>query len=88
MILSLQSASRCAAGDDPAHRHFFSMSKDATVDEAVREERWRVHSRVPVFGEDSDDVVGSQSERRLEELMFPAHFVPEIAPLDKVMLDF
>ncbi len=65
----------------------FSMSKDATVAEAVRE--------------DSDDVIGivrscemmaaaasGQAERRLEELMFPAHFVPEIAPLDKVMLEF
>lgn len=80
----------------------FSMSKDATAAEAVREEeRWRIHSRVPVCGEDSGDVVGivrsyevmaaaasGQSQRRLEELMLPAHFVPEIAPLDKVMLEF
>ncbi|WP_417913135.1 hemolysin family protein [Candidatus Electronema sp. TJ] len=79
----------------------FSMSKDLTVAEAVREEeRWRIHSRVPVCGDDSDDVVGivrsyevmaavsDQSQRRLEELMRPAHFVPEIAPLDKVMLEF
>ncbi|WP_420208296.1 hemolysin family protein [Candidatus Electronema sp. JC] len=79
----------------------FSMSKDATVADAMREERWSVHSRVPVCGEDSDDVVGivrsyavmaaaasGEAERRLEELMFPAHFVPEIAPLNKVMLEF
>lgn len=80
----------------------FSMSKDATVAEAVRqEEGWRIHSRVPICGESSRDVVGivrsyevmeaaatGGLQRRLEELMSPVHFVPEIAPLDKVMLEF
>jgi CBS domain containing-hemolysin-like protein len=81
----------------------FTMNKDSTIAEAVRqEERWRIHSRVPVVcGEDCTDVVGivhsyevmeaaasGGVQRRLEELMRPVHFVPEIAPLDKVMLEF
>ncbi|CAK8717698.1 MAG: Hemolysin [Candidatus Electronema aureum] len=80
----------------------FTMNGDTTVAEAVRlEERLRVHSRVPVCGTDSDDVIGivhsyevmealaiGNAQLRLAELMRPAHFVPEIAPLDKVMLEF
>jgi len=80
----------------------FTANKDETAAGTVRDkEGWRVHSRVPVCGEDSDDVVGivrsyevmaeaatGDGQRRLEELMSPAHFVPEIAPLDKVMLEF
>jgi CBS domain containing-hemolysin-like protein len=80
----------------------FSMSKETTVAEAVQqEEGWRIHSRVPICGESSSDVVGivrsyevmeaaatGGLQRKLEELMLPVHFVPEIAPLDKVMLEF
>ncbi len=80
----------------------FTMSKDATIAEAVLlEEKWRAHSRVPVYGTSSSDVVGivrsydvmqaaatGSYKRRLEEVMVPAHFVPEIAPLHKVMLEF
>lgn len=80
----------------------FTMSKDSTIADAVQlQEKWRSHSRVPVYGKDSSDVVGivrsyevmqaaaaGSYERTLEGLMIPAHFVPEIAPLDKVMLEF
>jgi CBS domain containing-hemolysin-like protein len=80
----------------------FTMSKDSTIAEAVKlQEKWRAHSRVPLYDKDSSDVVGivrsyevmqaaaaGSYERTLEELMIPAHFVPEIAPLDKVMLEF
>jgi CBS domain containing-hemolysin-like protein len=80
----------------------FSMSKDSTIAEAILlEEKWRAHSRVPVYGAGSTDVVGivrsydvmqaaaaGHYERKLEELMLAAHFVPEIAKLDKVMLEF
>lgn len=80
----------------------FTARKDTTVAEAAQQQDlWRIHSRVPVCGEDSGDVVGivrsyevmeaaatGGLQRRLEELMSPAHFVPEIAPLDKVMLEF
>lgn len=80
----------------------FTANKDETAAGTVQDkEGWRVHSRVPVCGEDSDDVVGivrsyevmaaaatGDGQRSLEELMAPAHFVPEIAPLDKVMLEF
>jgi CBS domain containing-hemolysin-like protein len=80
----------------------FTMSKDTTIAEAVKlEEKWRVHSRVPLYGTSSSDVVGivrsykvmqaaaaGKYDLKLEELMRPAHFVPEIALLDKVMLEF
>ncbi len=80
----------------------FTMSKDSTIADAVQlQEKWRAHSRVPVYDKDSSDVVGivrsyevmqaaaaGSYERTLEGLMIPAHFVPEIAPLDKVMLEF
>jgi len=80
----------------------FSMSKDTSIAEAVQQqESWRSHSRVPVCGNDSSDVLGivrsyevmeaaasGGLQRSLEELMMPVHFVPEIAPLDKVLLEF
>ena len=80
----------------------FTMSKDSTISEAILlENKWRAHSRVPVYGTGSTDVVGivrsyevmqaaaaGHYERKLEELMLAAHFVPEIAKLDKVMLEF
>jgi CBS domain containing-hemolysin-like protein len=80
----------------------FTLNKEMTVARAARlSGKWRVHSRVPVYGRDSNDVVGivlsyevmravteGGHERRLEEIMQPVHFVPEIAPLNKVMLEF
>jgi len=37
----------------------FSLSKDMTVGEAARlKNQWRIHSRVPIYNKDTDDVVG------------------------------
>jgi len=80
----------------------FSLNKEMIVGKAARlTEKWGIHSRVPIYGGDSNDVVGivfsydimraaaeGGHERRLEEFMRPVHFVPEIAPLNKVMLEF
>ncbi|XOF33812.1 MAG: hemolysin family protein [Candidatus Electrothrix sp. YB6] len=80
----------------------FTLDKEMKVTEAAHlTEQWSVHSRVPVYGRDSNDVVGivlsyevmqavagGRHECRLAEIMQPAHFVPEIAPLNKVMLEF
>ncbi len=80
----------------------FSLSRELSITEAVHfEEKWRIHSRVPIYGENSNDVVGIVRsyevmqaaakgcyEMTLGDLMYPAHFVPETAPLNKVMLEF
>ena len=80
----------------------FSLSKDMTVAEAARlKDKWRIHSRVPIYGKDTDDVVGivlsyevmmaaaeDKYDIKLEKIMQPVHFVPETAPLNKVFVDF
>ncbi|MCI5224097.1 MAG: DUF21 domain-containing protein [Candidatus Electrothrix sp. AR4] len=80
----------------------FTLNREMTVAKAaLLTEKWRIHSRVPIYGRDSNDVVGivlsyevmqaaaeGDHKRRLEEIMHSVHFVPEIAQLNKVMLDF
>ena len=80
----------------------FSLSKDMTVAEAAQlKEKWQIHSRVPIYGKDTDDVVGivlsyevmmaaaeDRHDLKLEKIMHPVHFVPETAPLNKVFIDF
>jgi CBS domain containing-hemolysin-like protein len=80
----------------------FTLSREMTVAQAaLLTPQWRIHSRVPVYGRDCNDVVGvvlsyevmeaaaaGKLDCRMEEIMHPVHFVPEIAPLNKVMLEF
>ena len=80
----------------------FSLSEHLTIAEALEmKEQWNRHSRVPVYDENQDDVVGivlsrsimlSLSEglkdQKLSDLMQPVHFVPEAAPLNKIMMEF
>jgi CBS domain containing-hemolysin-like protein len=80
----------------------FSLSKDMTVGEAAcLKNQWRIHSRVPIYDKDTDDVVGivlsyevmlaaadDKHDITLEKIMKPVHFVPETAPLNKVFIDF
>ncbi|WPD21231.1 MAG: CNNM domain-containing protein [Candidatus Electrothrix aestuarii] len=80
----------------------FILNKDISVAQAaLLTDKWRSHSRVPIYGSDINEVVGivlsyevmqavaeGKVECRLEEIMQPIHFVPEIAPLNKVMLEF
>jgi len=80
----------------------FSLSEHLTIAEALKmKEQWNRHSRVPVYDENQDDIVGivlsrsimlSLSEgledNKLSELMQPVHFVPEAAPLNKIMMEF
>ena len=64
-------------------------------------EQWNRHSRVPVYDENQDDVVGialsrnvllslseGSGDQKLSDLMQPVHFVPEAAPLNKIMVEF
>lgn len=80
----------------------FTASQALTIKEAARMEgKWRMHSRVPVYDGESDNVVGivlsqdvlmaaavGQNGLRLSQLMRPVHFVPETAPLDRIFIDF
>ena len=79
-----------------------TVPADLSIKEAARmEDRWRRHSRVPVYDSEPDNVVGlvlSQDvllaaaeqhfETTLSQLMRPVHFVPETAPADRIFLDF
>jgi CBS domain containing-hemolysin-like protein len=80
----------------------FSVSEHQTLAESLSmKDQWSRHSRVPVFDEDQDDVVGivlsrdmfrnlseGEDELKLSDIMQPVHFVPEAAPLNRVMMDY
>lgn len=80
----------------------FSASQSLTIKEAARMEgKWRMHSRVPVYEGEPDNVVGivlsqdvlmaaavGQDALKLAQIMRPVHFVPETAPLDRIFIDF
>ena len=80
----------------------FSVSEHLTIAEALHiKDQWNRHSRVPLYDENQDDVVGivlsrevllrsveGKDSQKLSELMQPVHFVPEGAPLNKIMMDF
>ncbi|WP_321283892.1 hemolysin family protein [uncultured Vibrio sp.] len=80
----------------------FSASQALTIKEAARMEgKWRMHSRVPVYEGEPDNVVGlvmsqdvlmaaavGQDDVKLAQIMRPVHFVPETAPLDRIFVDF
>jgi CBS domain containing-hemolysin-like protein len=80
----------------------FTASQSLTIKEASRMEgKWRMHSRVPVYDGEADNVVGivlsqdvlmaaavGQNNLKLSQIMRPVHFVPETAPLDRIFIDF
>ncbi|MDL1975146.1 MAG: hemolysin family protein [Deltaproteobacteria bacterium] len=79
----------------------FSLSEHLTVEEASEKAGMWAHSRVPVYSDDSEDIVGIIQRRqilstlasdkhklRLGRLMKSVHFCPESMPLDKLLVDF
>jgi len=80
----------------------FALNENLTVAEAIGyREKWDLHSRVPVYDENLDDIVGmvlrkdvliyaaeDKGQTKISTLMHQVHFVPESAPLNKVFLDF
>ena len=80
----------------------FTLNSDITVDTAMEmKENWHLHSRVPVYDKDPDDIVGivlrkdvllsaseDKGQRPLNSLMHPVHFVPEAARLTSTLLEF
>lgn len=73
-----------------------SISRSLQMKEAMN-----MHSRIPVYEKDKDDIVGivlrkdiliwaarGEGGKTLRELVKPAHFVPETCRLSGVMIDF
>lgn len=76
----------------------FSLPDSLTVEEAYKDPRIWHFSRIPVYGEDNEDLVGlverrtlgqcyadGKSDARLNEIMRPLHFVLESLPLDLLL---
>jgi CBS domain containing-hemolysin-like protein len=76
----------------------FSLSSDTTVDQARREDGFFVHSRIPVYFQNGEDIGGIVHRRdvlravaddkldvRLEALMKPVHFVLDKTKLDRLL---
>lgn len=79
----------------------FSMPADITVAEAYEKPDFWHYSRVPVYGEDNEDIVGIVMRRRvlqevaadregvrLAEIMQPVHYVLESQTLDTLLFQF
>ncbi len=80
----------------------FMLDKNLDIGEAAQFEKdWRMHSRVPVFDKEQDNIEGivlsrdvfmEAAENRydvlLTDIMRPVHFIPETAPLNIVFIDF
>jgi len=80
----------------------FSLDMDMTVKEAAAlKDNWKIHSRAPVYEGDTDNVVGivlsrdiympateKRQQIKLSQIMHPAHFVPETAPLNRILFEF
>lgn len=80
----------------------YLLSEHIDVKDAMtKKNEWGRHSRIPVYDIGPDDIVGvvlardillcaadGDDQRKLSALMQPVHFVPESAPLNRVLLDF
>lgn len=80
----------------------FTLDKNLSIKSARQlRDNWNLHSRVPVYSESPDDIIGivlrkdvllhaveGREQQQLKLITRPVHFVPETAPLNKVLLDF
>lgn len=80
----------------------FTLDSNMTIQEAAAlKDLWQIHSRAPVYSNDPDNVVGivlsrdvymaaaeNQGLLKLAQIMRKAHFVPETAALNRVLVDF
>ena len=80
----------------------FSLNEHMTVEEAMKvSAELSSHSRVPVYDNEPDNVTGiimrkdvllaaaeNKTKITLSRLMHPVHFVPETAPLNRILIDF
>lgn len=80
----------------------FSLDEHLTIEEAMElVVALSSHSRVPVYDTDTDAVTGivmrkdvllaaaeQKNKLKLSEIKQPVHFVPETAPLNRILIDF
>ncbi|MBQ9105838.1 MAG: HlyC/CorC family transporter [Mailhella sp.] len=79
----------------------FSLPEDTTVDEAYENPSFWHFSRIPVYADDNEDIVGyvlrrdlvrfrddDRGDVTLGKIMRPVHFVMESMTLDKVLTEF
>jgi CBS domain containing-hemolysin-like protein len=80
----------------------FALDEKISVGEAfLLKDKWNLHSRVPVYRDEPDDISGivlrkdvlssaadDMDSLELSALALPVNFVPETAPLSIVLLDF
>ena len=79
----------------------FSMEADLTIKEAHEKSRGMPHSRIPLYKEDNEDIVGQvmrrdvfnalcdgQGDKKLSEIMRPVHFVPMTVKGDQLLRQF
>lgn len=80
----------------------FSLNEHLTVEEAMKSViRLGSHSRLPVYDSEPDNVTGivlrkdvlqaaaeGRSDLALSHMINPVHFVPETAPLNRILMDF
>ena len=79
----------------------FSLPEDCTVEQAYAIPSFWNFSRIPVYAEDNEDIVGivlrrdvvlhrdaDDGEMKLGDIMQPVHFVLESLTLDKVLTEF
>ncbi len=79
----------------------FSLPEDTTVDEAYENPSFWHFSRIPVYADDNEDIVGyvlrrdlvryrdeERGDMPLGKIMRPIHFVMESMTLDKVLSEF
>ncbi|MGV1099008.1 hemolysin family protein [Thiovibrio sp. JS02] len=80
----------------------FMLNADLKVEDAMGEkEMLSMHSRIPVYQKNMDDVIGivlrkdllscatqGGEKKSLRDIMHPAHFVPETGRLTKILLEF
>ena len=80
----------------------FSLDQDMTIQEAAElKDKWKIHSRAPVYQGDPDNVVGialsrdvymamadNDNQKQLHHVMHPVNFVPESAPLNRILIEF
>jgi CBS domain containing-hemolysin-like protein len=80
----------------------FSIAEHITIEEAMSMvTQLSSHSRIPLYDEEPNDVTGivmrkdilqaaaeGKNELKLSDYSHPAHFVPETAPLNRILVDF
>jgi len=79
----------------------FMLQEETTIDEVLKQEQFKQFSRIPIYDESPDDMIGvvikseiyeasrnGKGDMRLSELARPLHAVPETAPLLRVLEEF